>query len=83
MEIALALFIFSILCYCFSSSGRPSSASSDDGTSFPDLDEIEAVDSLEELEEILSDESYDEVYDEYDDEYDDEDSDESEDAVLK
>ena len=83
MEIALALFIFSILCYCFSSSGRPSSASSDDGTSFSDLDEIEAVDSLEELEEILSDESYDEVYDEYDDEYDDEDSDESEDAVLK
>ena len=80
MEIALALFIFSILCYCFSSSGRPSSASSDDGTSFPDLDEIEAVDSLEELEEILSDE---EGYDDCDDEYDDEDSDESEDAVLK
>ena len=83
MEIALALFIFSILCYCFSSSGRPNSASSDDGTSFSDLDEIEVVDSLEELEEILSDESYDEYNDEYDDEYDDEDSDESEDAVLK
>ncbi len=75
MEIALALFIFSILCYCFSSSGKPKSASSDDGASFPDLDEIEAVDSLEELEEILSDdEGYDDC-DEDDDEYDEEDND--------